>query len=79
MYFRNMRHLARCSPTVRDYSDVARIWCEGEAQNYVKIICLIIRNNTMNKVRVAATELQQLLLRNITTPCLKKRPTFDSL
>ena len=35
----------------------------------MKVICLIImtRNNTMNKVHVAATEVQQLLKQNTNT------------
>ena len=43
-------------------SGVARIWCEG-AQNYMKLYVAhkMIRNNRLNMVHVAATELPQLL------------------
>jgi len=47
-------------------NDVARICCEGGAKNYVKLFVVrkMTRNNTPNKVRVAATELPQLLSQN---------------
>jgi len=43
-------------------SDVARIWCEGGwAQDYKKLFVAheMTRNDTPNKVHVAATELPQ--------------------
>jgi len=42
---------------------VARMWYKGRgAQNCMKLI--VARNNTMNKVHAAATELPQLLSQN---------------
>jgi len=48
--------------TVAIFSGDARIWCEG-AQNYVKLFVAhkMMKNNTLNRVHVAATELPQLL------------------
>ena len=45
---------------------IARIWYEGAAQNYMKLFVAhkMTRNNTLNKVHVAATEPPQLLSRN---------------
>ena len=48
-----------------NYGGVARICFDG-GTNYMKIICLgkMSRSNTVTKVHVAATELQQLLKQN---------------
>ena len=48
--------------TVATFSGVTRLWCEG-AQNYMKVFVAhrMMKNNTLNRVHVAATELPQLL------------------
>jgi len=52
----------------------SRVWCKGGAQNYMKLFVAhkMTRNNTLNKVHVAATELPQLLSQN--TKCLERQP-----
>ena len=61
-------------------SGVARIWCEG-AQNYTKIVVArkMTRNNTLNEVRVAATELPQLLSLNTKRQPAKSLSDFVQL
>ena len=44
------------------YSGVARIWCK-EGENYT-VSCIMIPNNILNMVHMAATELQQLMAQN---------------
>jgi len=55
-----------CSPAVFALIGVDRVWYEEGAQNYVKIFVAhkMTRNNTLNKVRIAATGLPQLLSQN---------------
>ena len=60
------RQRQRHASGTRLYSGVARIWCDGGAQNYMKLNLFVAHimtlNNTMNEVHIAATELPQLLL-----------------